>query len=65
MDKIGPYQILEAVHRGAQPLYRSKGKDGKEVAIKTVAAAGLSEEVRARFLREAETCRAMDHPNIV
>jgi serine/threonine protein kinase len=65
MDKIGPYQILEAVHRGAQPLYRAKGKDGKEVAIKTVAAAGLSEEARARFLREAETCRAMDHPNIV
>jgi len=65
MDKIGPYQILEAVHRGAQPLYRAKGKDGKEVAIKTVAVAGLSEESRARFLREAETCRAMDHPKIV
>ena len=65
MDKIGPYQILEIVHRGQQPLYRAKGKDGKEVALKAVAVAGLSEESRARFLREAETCRALDHPNVV
>jgi len=65
MDKIGPYEILETVHRGPQPLYRARGKDGKEVALKAVAVASLSEEARERFKREAETCRALDHPNIV
>src|SRR5215471_18219619 len=65
MDKIGPYQILESVHRGPQPLYRAKSKDGKEVALKAVAVANLSEEARERFKREAETCRALDHPNVV
>lgn len=65
MDKIGPYQILETVHRGPQPLYRAKGEDGKEVALKAIAVANLSDEARERFCREAETCRTLDHPNIV
>src|SRR5262249_3713417 len=56
---------LESVHRGPQPLYRAKSKDGKEVALKAVAVANLSEEARERFKREAETCRALDHPNVV
>ncbi len=65
MDKIGTYQILDILHRGAQPLYRAKGKDGKEVAIKAVPSAGLSPEMRERFLREAETAKKLDHPNLV
>ena len=65
MDKIGPYQILETVHRGPQPLFRAKGKDGTEVALKAVPVAELNAEARERFTREAETCRGMDHPNVV
>ncbi|HLK64997.1 MAG TPA: serine/threonine-protein kinase [Bryobacteraceae bacterium] len=65
MDKIGTYQILEVLHRGPQPLYRAKGKDGKEVAIKAVPVAGLSPEMRERFTREAETAKKLDHPNLV
>src|SRR5215471_4759479 len=65
MDKIGPYQIVETVHSGPQPLYRARGKDGSTVALKAVAIAGLGDEARERFTREAETCRALDHPNIV
>jgi len=65
MDKIGPYQILETVQPGRQPLFRARGKDGKVVAIKAIAAAGLDGESRERFIREAETCRGLDHPNIV
>src|SRR5690349_6323904 len=65
MDKIGTYQILETLHRGAQPLYRAKGKDGKELAIKAIPLAGITPEVRERFLREAATAKTLDHPNLV
>src|SRR5215471_13761141 len=65
MDKIGPYEILETVHRGPQPLYRARGKDGVEVALKAVPVENLSQESRERFMREAETCRTLTHPHIV
>jgi serine/threonine protein kinase len=65
MDKIGPYQILETLHSGPQPLYRAKGADGREIALKVVPVAALTEEMRERFVREAETCRGLDHPNLI
>jgi serine/threonine-protein kinase len=65
MDKIGTYQILEILHRGPQPLYRAKAKDGREVAVKAIPVAGLPAETRERFLREAETAKTLDHPNLV
>ncbi|HEY1494072.1 MAG TPA: protein kinase [Candidatus Solibacter sp.] len=65
MDKIGPFQLLETIHVGAQPLFRARGKDGKEVAVKAIPVANLTDEMRERFTREAETCRNLDHPNII
>ena len=65
IEKIGPFQILETIHRGPQPLFRARGKDGKELAIKAIPVAGLSDEVRERFTREAETCKQLDHPNLI
>src|SRR6185369_3136840 len=65
MDKIGPYEILAPLHMGPQPLYRGKAADGRIVAVKTIPVKGLSPEMRERFMREAETCRALDHPNLV
>jgi eukaryotic-like serine/threonine-protein kinase len=65
MDKLGTYQILEQLHRGAQPLYRAQAKDGRIVAIKAIPLAGLSPEMRQRFMREAETCRALEHPSLI
>lgn len=65
MDKIGPYEILETLHLGPQPLYRAKAPDGRIVAVKTIPVQGLSPEMRERFIREGETCRALDHPNLV
>jgi serine/threonine-protein kinase len=65
MDKIGPYQIVEVIHRGPQPLFRARGKDGHEVAIKAVPVAELTPETRERFTREAETCRRLEHPNLI
>jgi eukaryotic-like serine/threonine-protein kinase len=65
MDKIGSFEILETLHLGAQPLYRAKAADGRIVAVKTTPVTGLTPEMRERFLREAETCRTLDHPNLV
>jgi serine/threonine protein kinase len=65
MDKIGQYTILDVLHRGAQPLYKAKGKDGKEVAVKAIPVAGLTAEMRERFNREAQTAKTLDHPNLV
>ncbi len=65
MDKIGPFQLLETIHVGAQPLFRARGKDGQEVAVKAIPVANLTDEMRERFTREAETCRKLDHPNII
>src|SRR2546421_3627457 len=65
MDKIGPFQIVEIIHRGPQQLFRARGKDGHDVAIKALPVAGLTPEARECFTREAETCRGLDHPNLV
>src|SRR5579862_2148010 len=64
VDKIGTYQILENIHLGPQPLYKVKSADGRVLALKVTPVQGLSEEARERFLREGETCRALDHPNL-
>src|SRR5690349_10594113 len=65
MDKIGPYQILETLHRGPQPLYKAKAADGRVVALKAAPVAGANDETRERFSREAATCRTLSHPHIV
>src|SRR5258708_27762687 len=65
IEKIGPYQILETLHRGPQPLYKAKTKEGQVVALKAAAVAGLTPESRERFTREAETCRTLEHANLV
>ncbi len=65
VDKIGSFQILEVLHGGAQTLFRARAADGRMVAIKAVSLANLTPETRERFTREAETCRTLDHPNLV
>lgn len=65
MSKIGPYEILEILHQGAQSLYRAKAKDGRVVAVKTIPVANLTEEMRERFKREAEISRTLEHPNLI
>jgi serine/threonine protein kinase len=65
MDKVGPYEIVETLHRGPQPLYRVKAADGRVLALKAAPVANATAESRERFSREAETCRALDHPHLV
>jgi serine/threonine-protein kinase len=65
MDKIGTYQIVETLHQGAQPLYHATAGDGRPVALKATPVEKLTPEMRERFLREGETCRTLDHPNVI
>lgn len=64
MQKIASYEILETMEGGPRPLYKARGASGV-VALKTMPAQGVSEEERARFLREAEVTRGLDHPNLL
>ena len=72
MQKIGKYEILEILGKGAMGIvYKAQDPDiDREVAIKTIhfeAAyeGGEEEEARARFMREAQAAGKLSHPNIV
>jgi len=66
-SRIGPYEIVGPLGAGGMgEVYR--GRDtrlGREVAIKILPAGfAHSEELRARFEREARTISSLNHPNI-
>jgi len=69
---LGRYQIVESIGKGAMGAV-FLGKDpkiGRTVAIKTLPLSKefdtqQLDEVRRRFLREAETAGRLSHPNIV
>ncbi|MBU4202707.1 MAG: serine/threonine protein kinase [Acidobacteria bacterium] len=72
MQKIGKYEILEILGKGAMGIvYKAQDPDiDREVAIKTIhfeAAyeGGEEEEARTRFMREAQAAGKLSHPNIV
>ncbi len=67
-EKIGKYEILGELGKGAMgTVYKARDPDlGREVAIKTMSEELLAEkEMKDRFLREAQSAAAMQHPNIV
>ncbi|MCU0248081.1 MAG: serine/threonine protein kinase [Bryobacter sp.] len=64
MQKVASYDILETLEGGPRPLYKARGASGV-VALKTMPTQGVSDEERARFLREAEVTRGLDHPNLL
>ncbi len=70
-DRIGPFNIDAVLGRGAMSVV-FRGHDngqGRMAAVKLLRAEILAEAERdvtiARFLREAELCRRLDHPNVV
>lgn len=72
MKMLGRYQLEQELGRGATGIvYRGRDpQTGRMVAIKTVALsreleAGELQEVSERFIREAETVRCLNHPNLV
>ena len=68
---LGRYEIIEELGQGAMgTVYLGRDpKINREVAIKTLSYAnvdeGRLEEIKERFLREAEAAGRLSHPNIV
>jgi len=67
-EKIGRYQVIERIGRGAMGVvYRAHdGMMGRHVALK-VLMADLEDDpdIRTRFHREAEAAARLSHPNII
>jgi len=72
MEKIGKYEIIEEIGRGAMGIvYKALDPDiNREVAIKTIRFDMLSdgsekEEMMRRFIREAQAVGKLEHSNII
>jgi serine/threonine-protein kinase len=65
--QIGKYEIIGVLGKGAMGLvYR--GRDpllGREVALKVITGADITDEMKERFIHEARAVARLDHPNIV
>jgi serine/threonine protein kinase len=68
LERIGKYRILAKIGQGAMGEV-FKGQDpylNRLVAIKTISASlAGDEEVRKRFLREAQSAAKLNHPHII
>ncbi len=72
MEKIGRYQVLGEIGRGAMGVvYRAQDPAiGRVIAIKTIRLSDLTEDaererLRERLFREAQSAGILSHPNIV
>src|SRR5260221_2622625 len=68
LEQIGKYRVLAKIGQGAMGEVH-KGHDpflNRFVAIKTITASlGADQEIRQRFLREAQSAAKLNHPNII
>ncbi len=72
MEKIGRYQVLGEIGRGAMGVvYRAQDPAiGRIIAVKTIRLSSLTDEqerdrLRDRLFREAQSAGMLSHPNIV
>ena len=68
LDKIGKYNITAKIGQGAMgEVFKAHDPIlNRFVAIKTMSAAiGADDELRKRFLREAQSAARLNHPNII
>jgi len=66
-SRLGPYEILAPLGAGGMgEVYRARDtRLGRDVAVKVITAqVAVTEDVRARFEREAKTISSLNHPNI-
>jgi serine/threonine protein kinase len=68
IEQIGKYRVLGKIGQGAMGEVH-KGHDpllNRDVAIKTISASlGADEEIRKRFLNEAQAAAKLNHPNVI
>ncbi|MGH7321003.1 MAG: protein kinase domain-containing protein, partial [Candidatus Rokuibacteriota bacterium] len=68
VEKIGKYRILERVGRGGMGTV-FKAQDpvlSRLVALKVISGeVDVTDELKARFFREARACAKLNHPNII
>jgi serine/threonine-protein kinase len=66
-QKVGPFQIEKEIGFGAMgQVFRARYiKTGQKVAIKVMAPGLRNATAQARFQREAEVLKQLNHPNIV
>jgi len=67
-ERIGRYQVIERIGRGAMGLvYRARDESmNREVALKVLTADIEDDpDIRARFHREAQAAARLSHPNII
>ena len=62
--QVGPYRLLGELGRGGMGVVYLAELEGKQVALKLLAAGSMSPELRARFRLEAEIMRRLDHPSL-
>ena len=68
MNQLGKYEIIEQMGAGSMgKVYRAHDTTLERfVALKTIlTGAGVDQEVRQRFIREARACARLQHPNII
>src|SRR3990172_7601473 len=67
-EQIGKYRIVERIGRGGMgTVYKAHDPVlDRLVALKVISGEGeVTEELKARFYREAQACAKLSHPNIV
>jgi predicted Ser/Thr protein kinase len=67
-EQIGKYRIVERIGRGGMgTVYKAHDPVlDRMVALKVISSEGdVTEELKARFYREAQACAKLSHPNIV
>src|SRR5262249_15100711 len=65
--RLGPYEVLEEVGRGAMGVVYKARHDltGRLTALMVIRPGAAPAEERARFLAEAKAVASLNHPNIV
>jgi hypothetical protein len=64
-EKFGDYVVLSELGRGGMgAVFHARARDGSDVALKLVLAAGSDDKFLTRFRRESRLAPAVIHPNV-